>query len=309
MRLALKDVHLAYLAGTPMEVRALSGLSLAIASGERLGIVGPVGAGKSSLLGVLAGLVAPDRGQVLHDGQEVGAGKSAAPGKVGLALQSPERCLFGRTVLEDVAFAPRQAGVTAEEAGRRAGAALAAVGLPAAAFGGRSPFSLSTGEQRRAALAGVLAMEPKALLLDEPTAFLDPASRSDLTGRLLRLNREQGITLVVVSHDMDEIARLAGRVVVIDEGGVAAEGPASDVLGDASLLVRHSLRPPAVTQIALMLAERTGAAPAGLLDEASLADLLFRAAGGAPDGQVPGRDFPSGSDSPAPGHGEPEAPA
>jgi len=267
-----------------MVLKALAGVSLDIEPGERLGIIGPVGAGKSSLLGVLAGLILPDEGSVTHGDLRLSARVRPRSGSVGLAFQAPEKCLFGKNVLEDVAFAPRQAGVASEEAHRLAAAALLATGLSPEKFAPRSPFSLSMGEQRRVALAGVLASQPQALLLDEPTAHLDPLTRRDLTGRLLDLNQEQGTTMVIVSHDMDEILRLAERVVVIDGGRVAADGKAAAILTDVALLERHSLEPPGVVKLSLQISQAVGGTTPVALTEADVLATLMAALppGGAP---------------------------
>lgn len=283
MRLSLRDVSLSYQGGTHLTVQALSGVSLEIDPGERLGVIGPVGAGKSSLLAVLAGLVPPDTGAVVHGNRVLGAKTGPEPGSVGLAFQAPERCLFGKTVLEDVAFAPRHTGSTEAEAQNQARRALIQVGLEPEGFAGRSPFSLSTGEQRRVALAGVLAMEPRALLLDEPTAHLDPVTRRDLTERLLDLNHEAGTTIVIVSHDMDEISRFAQRAVVIDAGRVAADGETAQLLNNAALLERHSLEPPGVVALSLLLSQATGLPAVKVRGEDdAVAALMAALSGGGP---------------------------
>ena len=170
MRLDLNGASLSYDARTPFAVTALSGVSLAIEPGERVGVAGPVGSGKSSLLELLAGVTPPSAGEVLHNDLPPAALRQ---GGVGLCLQEPERCLFERTVRADVAFGPRQRGLGEDEVEERIEKALQQAGLDSAAFGHRNPFHLSAGEQRRVALAGVLALAPEVLILDEPAAGLD----------------------------------------------------------------------------------------------------------------------------------------
>ncbi|MHB8858238.1 MAG: ATP-binding cassette domain-containing protein [Thermoleophilia bacterium] len=276
LRLELDGVSLVYQEGTPFASRALNGISLVVEPGERLGIAGPVGSGKSTLLGVIAGMEAAASGRVLHDGRAVDDRNPPAPGSIGLAFQSPENCLFEKTVYDDVAFSPRRQGLAADEVRRRVEEALAATGLDARSFGPRNPFSLSAGEQRRAALAGVLAVEPRALLLDEPTAYLDPAARRELVARLVDLNRRTGVTMVMVGHDMQELAAFAERLIVIDDGLKAAEGPAEAILTDIGLLDAHSLDPPGTVALCRLLSEATGKEIPAVTGEQEAVELLMR---------------------------------
>ena len=216
LRLRLDGVSQIYQAGTPFAAEALQDVTLTVEPGDRLAIAGPVGSGKSTLLSILSGVEPAAAGRVWHGEKEITRRHPPAPGSIGLAFQSPENCLFEKSVFDDVAFAPRRQGLSDEALRRRVDFALTTVGLEMETFGPRNPFSLSMGEQRRVALAGVLAMKPRALLLDEPTAHLDPATRRELIDRLRRLNEESGVTLVMVGHDMDELARFASRVVIID---------------------------------------------------------------------------------------------
>ncbi|MHB1390375.1 MAG: ATP-binding cassette domain-containing protein [Thermoleophilia bacterium] len=287
MRLRLKDVNLVYQRGTPLAVPALTDVSLQVEPGERLGISGPVGSGKSTLLTVLAGLTAPDSGSVVHDGRVLGKKTRPRPGDLGLAFQSPENCLFGRTVFDDVSFAPGRLGLSPDECRQRVESALEAVGLADESWHERSPFSLSRGEQRRVALAGVLALNPRALLLDEPTTSLDSASRDELMGCLLRLNQEQGTTIVIISHDMDEVAAFCQRLLIIDDGRVARQGAAAEILSDAALLSGFGLEPPGTVRLSLLLAAATGVAIAPALSEADAVGMLLRATGSP--GAEPGR--------------------
>lgn len=277
MRLQLSDVSLRYGAGTPFAVTALSSVTLAIESGELVGVAGPVGSGKSSLLELLAGVTPPSSGEVLHDGLPPA---DHQPGSIGLCLQEPERCLFERTVRADVAFGPRQQGLPADEADRQVDLALERVGLDSATFGPRSPFHLSAGEQRRVALAGVLALGTGALLLDEPAAGLDPAARRELFTWLKDYSREAGVTVVIASHDMDDLAGFAGRLLVLDGGRLEADGPAARLLADETFLAGHGLEPPLTVRLSRLLAEAAGTSVApALSEEEALAALVMVMAG------------------------------
>ena len=231
MRLELRDVRHVYARGTPFEVEALRGVSLVVAPGEVLGIVGGTGSGKSTLVQHMNLLLSPLVGEVLVDGVDATTlGRSELRRRVGLVFQFPESALFAPTVGEDVAFAPRRLGLEDDEVRERVDQSLRALG--AEDLAGRSPFALSGGEKRRVAIAGVLAMGPEVLVLDEPTAGLDPATREELLG-LIRGLREAGISVVLVSHDLDEVAEVADRVCALHEGRVRAMGtPAEVFYGD-----------------------------------------------------------------------------
>jgi energy-coupling factor transport system ATP-binding protein len=278
MHIKLENVSLVYQEGTPFATRALDGISLEVAPGERLGIAGPMGSGKSTLLGVMSGIMKPAAGRVMHDGKPLGKREHPGPGRVGLGLQAPENCLFERTVYDDVAFAPRRMGLAAEAVAARAVNALKLMGLDPRVFGDRNPFSLSAGEQRRVALAGVIASEPQALLLDEPTAYLDPASRRDLIRRLLAINEQKGTTIIVVGHDMDEMSAFARKMAIIDKGRLAVEGDVRSLLTDAGLLSTYHLKEPGTVRLSHLLAEYSGNEVEPVLDEQAAAELLIQAA-------------------------------
>ena len=227
MRLELRNVRHIYSPGTPFEVEALRGVSLAVEPGEVLGILGGTGSGKSTLVQHMNLLLEPASGEVLVDGVDATTlKKSELRRRVGLVFQFPEAALFAPTVWEDVAFAPRRLGLGEAEVEDRVLESLSLVG--ADHLKDRSPFALSGGEQRRVAIAGVLAMGPEILVLDEPTSGLDPASRKGLL-RLIRTLRDTGTSVVLVSHDTDEIAEVADRICILERGEVRAIGSPAEM--------------------------------------------------------------------------------
>jgi energy-coupling factor transport system ATP-binding protein len=248
-----------YQRGTPLETVALEDVSLEIGRGEIVGIIGATGSGKSTLVQHFNGLLRPARGRVYLQDVDIHArevDRRKVRQQVGLLFQYPEHQLFEETVFEDVAFGPRNLGLAGEEVAERVRAALRLVGLDPDRFGPRSPFALSNGEMRRVAIAGVLAMEPRMLVLDEPTAGLDPQSRQELLGHVRRLHEERGLTIVLVTHSMDAVARLCGRLVVMDRGRVVADGPVRAVFSDPARLASLGLGLPQVTLCAQRLRQR-----------------------------------------------------
>jgi energy-coupling factor transport system ATP-binding protein len=277
MLLQLENAGLVYQKGTAFEQYGIKGVSLTIEQGERVGIAGPIGSGKSSLIAVMSGIDSPDEGSLVIDGVDIGNRDTVERGSIGVAFQSPENNLFEKSVFDDVAFAPRSLELEDSEVKRRVEAALMDVGLDPDRFGPRNPFSLSSGEQRRVALAGVLALEPQLLLLDEPTAYLDPHTREDIITRLTRLNREQGTTIVIVGHDMDELAEFAERMVIMDAGSKVVDGSAAELLTQEELLQRHGLEAPGTVKLCRLLSEKLGRPVEPVLDEARAAEILFEA--------------------------------
>ena len=235
---------------------ALRDVSLTVRRGEFLGLAGHTGSGKSTLVQHLNGLIRPQEGSVCALGLDLSSKKGAAAvkAKVGVVFQYPERQLFAETVAQDVAFGPRNLGLPQDEVVRRVATSLARVGLDLAAIGDKSPFELSGGQQRRVAFAGVLAMEPEVLVLDEPMAGLDPAARRDFLGLIDRLHRE-GLTVVMVSHSMDDLANCCDRIVVMNEGAVFAEGTPAQVFAHANELKSIGLGVPAAQRMALSLVQ------------------------------------------------------
>ncbi|MCI6148388.1 MAG: energy-coupling factor transporter ATPase [Collinsella sp.] len=235
---------------------ALRDVSLTVRRGEFLGLAGHTGSGKSTLIQHLNGLIRPQEGSVCALGLDLSSKKGAAAvkAKVGVVFQYPERQLFAETVAQDVAFGPRNLGLPQDEVVRRVATSLARVGLDLAAIGDKSPFELSGGQQRRVAFAGVLAMEPEVLVLDEPMAGLDPAARRDFLELIDRLHRE-GLTVVMVSHSMDDLANCCDRIVVMNEGAVFAEGTPAQVFAHANELKSIGLGVPAAQRMALSLVQ------------------------------------------------------
>ena len=247
MLIRVEDLVHTYAPGSPLEHLALRGVCLEIKPGERVGILGPTGSGKSTLVQHLAGLLEPTAGQVLLDGVAAHARTAAARAlrlRMGLAFQYPEDQIFEQTVYREVAFGPRNLRLAEAEIAARVRWALEMVGLDPATMEGRVPFTLSGGEMRRVALAGILALRPEVLILDEPTAGLDPHGRRELLARVLVWQEQTGMTLILVSHNLDDLARVAQRAVVLAEGRVVADGPFRRVLSDGRLLQAAGLDVP-----------------------------------------------------------------
>lgn len=270
----------------PSSPWALRDVSLTVRRGEFLGLAGHTGSGKSTLVQHLNGLIRPQEGSVRALGLDLSNKKDAAAvkAKVGVVFQYPERQLFAETVAQDVAFGPHNLGLPQDEVDRRVESSLSRVGLDLSTVGDKSPFELSGGQQRRVAFAGVLAMEPEVLVLDEPMAGLDPAARRDFLELIDRLHRD-GLTVVMVSHSMDDLANCCDRIVVMNEGAVFAEGTPEQVFAHADELKSIGLGVPAAQRMALALAEagvplRRG----GLYTVESLADELADLPIGRSDG-------------------------
>lgn len=240
----------------PSSPWALRDVSLTVRRGEFLGLAGHTGSGKSTLVQHLNGLIRPQEGSVCALGLDLSNKKDAVAvkAKVGVVFQYPERQLFAETVAQDVAFGPHNLGLPQDEVDRRVESSLSRAGLDLSAVGDKSPFELSGGQQRRVAFAGVLAMEPEVLVLDEPMAGLDPAARRDFLELIDRLHRD-GLTVVMVSHSMDDLANCCDRIVVMNEGAVFAEGTPAQVFAHADELKSIGLGVPAAQRMALALAK------------------------------------------------------
>lgn len=265
-----------YLKGTPLEAVALQDVTLSVQAGEFVGIIGPTGSGKSTLIQHFNALLRATSGEVRVAGinpAEARADVKTLRQQVGLVFQYPEHQLFEETVYDDVAYGPRNLGLTEDEIRTRVSESLALVGVDPDRFGRRSPFSLSGGEMRRVAIAGVLAMRPKVLVLDEPAAGLDPKGKEEILGQIRTLHQTQGLTVLLVTHNMDEAAQLVKRLVVLARGQIVMDGPVREIFRRAEELAALGLGVPAITDLMLRLrGAGIRAAPDVLtVDEASTA--------------------------------------
>lgn len=256
---------------------ALEDIELVVDDGEFLGVIGHTGSGKSTLVQLMNALLVPTAGRVLVDGMDTCERKLRRKVRttVGLAFQYPETQLFANTVAEDVAFGPLNLDLPDDEVDRRVREALERVGMDYAEVAQRSPFDLSGGQQRRVALAGILAMEPRVLVLDEPAAGMDPATVSEIRAYLRELN-DQGLTIVLVSHSMDDVAELCSHIIVLDHGTLHMQGTPAELFTaqNAAELRRINLGVPRATKFALELAERGLEVPGPILDERQLVEVL-----------------------------------
>ena len=273
MGLIARDIGYTYSPGTDFAQAALSGVSFRVAPGELVLVIGSTGSGKSTLLRLLAGLLEPSSGALSIDGEPLTA--ATARGAVGLVFQDAESQLFAETVLDDVCFGPRNLGVTGPELQDRAETALSAVGLDPSAYEARSPFGLSGGESRRAAIAGVLAMRPRYLLLDEPTAGLDAAGRAAIRDVVRASRKDAGV--VVVSHSAEEFLGDADGLVILADGEVAFGGEARDAIEDPAVFERAGVQPPEVLSVLRSARERGFDLPRFTLDPVVAARALHRA--------------------------------
>lgn len=253
--LEVKNLNYIYSVGTPFEHKALDNISFSVEPGEFIGIIGHTGSGKSTLMQQLNGLLKPTSGQVLLDGVDIWSDKKLtrqARFRVGLVFQYPEYQLFEETVYRDIAFGPKNMGLSEQEIDRRVREAAGFVGLTPEQLD-VSPFDLSGGQKRRVAIAGVIAMEPEVLILDEPTAGLDPVGRSEILGNIEAYRRARNATIMMVSHSMEDVARLTDRLLVMNGSRLAMDGTPAEVFTHAEELVSMGLNIPQVTQVFLHL--------------------------------------------------------
>ena len=253
--LEVRNLDYIYSAGTPFEHKALDNVSFALEPGEFVGIIGHTGSGKSTLMQQMNGLLKPTSGQVLLDGVDIWSDKKLtrqARFRVGLVFQYPEYQLFEETVYRDIAFGPKNMGLEEEEVDRRVREAAGFVGLTEAQLE-VSPFDLSGGQKRRVAIAGVIAMEPEVLILDEPTAGLDPVGRAEILGNIEAYRQAKNATIMMVSHSMEDVARLTDRLLVMNGSRLAMDGTPAEVFSRAQELLAMGLNIPQVTQVFLKL--------------------------------------------------------
>lgn len=258
MSIALEHVNYIYSPGTAYEKRALNDISLEIGQGQFVGIIGHTGSGKSTLIQHLNGLMKATSGDILYDGQSIyaeGYDMRKLRSQVGLVFQYPEHQLFEVDVISDVCFGPKNQGLSEEESEKNAREALELVGFPEKYYK-QSPFELSGGQKRRVAIAGVLAMKPKVLILDEPTAGLDPKGRDEILDQIAKLYKETGMTVVLVSHSMEDVARYVDRIIVMNKGEKMLDSTPKEVFRHYKELEEVGLAAPQVTYVMHDLKDR-----------------------------------------------------
>ncbi len=259
MSIIIEKLNHIYDIGSPFETNALNSVSLQIEKGDFVGLIGHTGSGKSTLIQHMNGLLKPTSGKILINGFDITSSKaklSEIRKKVGLVFQYPEYQLFEETVEKDVAFGPNNLGIEPDEVNRRVKESLEMVGLNYDEIRGKSPFELSGGQKRRVAIAGVIAMKPEVLILDEPTAGLDPKGRDEILEQILALHAKQGITVILVSHSMEDIARYVSKIFVMDGGSLVLAGDPAEVFSHVEKLEVIGLAAPQVTYVAKALAEK-----------------------------------------------------
>lgn len=283
MSIKLSNVYHTYSKGTPFERLALKDVSLNINKGEIVAIIGHTGSGKSTLVQHLNGLLKPDTGRAEIDDVDItakGAQAKNARQQVGMVFQYPEHQLFAETVFEDIAFGPRNKGFAEDEVTRQVKEAMAFVGLDYDTFAQRSPFQLSGGQMRRVAIAGVVAMNPDYLVLDEPSAGLDPRSRNAVFREIMSLHQSRGIAIVLVTHSMEEAVKYADRLLVINNGAVLFDGAPAVIFGEhADELVRVGMDVPQVYKLAALLRAQGLELPEGIKDDTALVKAIRKAKG------------------------------
>ena len=283
MSIKLANVFYTYMTGTPFERQALNDVSVSIEKGEILAIIGHTGSGKSTLVQHLNGLLKPSSGKVTIDDIDIsGRGGEAkkARQQVGMVFQYPEHQIFAETVYEDIAFGPRNRGFSAEEVDKQVHEAMAFVGLDFDTFAKRSPFQLSGGQMRRVAIAGVVAMNPDYLVLDEPSAGLDPRSRNAVFKEILALHKERGIAIVLVTHSMKEAAKYANRMLVINKGKILFDGKPAEIFSQhKDELVAVGMDEPQVYKLSALLRSKGLDIAEGITDSAELVKNIKKAKG------------------------------
>ena len=279
MSIEVRHLTHCYSAGTALKTVALNDVSFTVEDGEFLGIIGHTGSGKSTLVQHLNGLLKPSSGQVLIDGEDLNGehvNRRALRQRIGLVFQYPEYQLFEETVEKDIAFGPHNQGLSPDDIKERVSYALSCVHLDAAKIGQKSPFELSGGQMRRVAIAGVLAMKPLVLILDEPTAGLDPKGRDSILTMLEELHSRDHITILMVSHSMDDMARLASRLLVMAEGKIAAVGSPREIFSRPELMTSIGLDVPDAARLCHALRDKGFDLPADLYQPDELKQHLLR---------------------------------
>ncbi len=279
MPIEVRHLTHTYSAGSAFQATAVHDVSLTIDDGEFVCIVGHTGSGKSTLVQHLNGLLKPTSGQILVDGEDLNdehADRRRIRQKVGLVFQYPEYQLFEETIAKDIAFGPKNQGLSEDEIDQRVRRAMAHVHLDYDKYADRSPFDLSGGQMRRVAIAGVLAMEPRVLILDEPAAGLDPRGRDRILGMLSELHREGGVTIIMVSHSMDDCAQLATRMIVMSKGELVMTDTPRNVFRQADTMRSIGLNVPEAAQLCANLRQAGLPLPEDLYTQEELHDHLLR---------------------------------
>ena len=259
MPIEVRHLTHTYSQGSAFQATAIMDVNLTIQDGEFIGVIGHTGSGKSTLVQHLNGLLTPTSGQVLIDGEDMnqkGVDRRRIRQKVGLVFQDPEYQLFEETIAKDIAFGPKNLGLSPEEVDRRVRRAMEWVHLDYDRYAQRSPFELSGGQMRRVAIAGVLAMESKVLILDEPTAGLDPRGRDRILDMVKQLHAQGGVTVIMVSHSMDDISRLATRLIVMNKGRLVADGTPRELFRQVGMMESVGLGVPQATKLCALLRKR-----------------------------------------------------
>ena len=274
--LEIKNLSHIYNPGTPFSRAALDGVSLSVKKGEFICIIGHTGSGKSTLIQHLNALLKPTSGSVLLDGEDIFADKSKLKSvrqRVGLVFQYPEHQLFEETIYKDVAFGPNNLGLAEEEVDARVREALHLVGLPEEVYE-KSPFELSGGQKRRAAIAGVLAMKPDVLILDEPTAGLDPAGRNAVLSQIAEMHKTVGNTVILISHNMEDVSRLADRIIVMAKGKIFLTGTPEEIFSEPEKLRKVGLAAPSISILMDRLKKEGIDVPSGIFTIEAATNVL-----------------------------------
>lgn len=259
MSIKIENLTHVYMANGPFEKKALDNVNLDIKDGEFIALIGHTGSGKSTLIQHMNGLLEATSGKIIVDGEDItqkGVKLSDVRKKVGLVFQYPEYQLFEETIAKDIAYGPTNLGLDKEEIDKRVRKSMEMVGLDYEVYKDKSPFDLSGGQKRRVAIAGVIAMEPKTLILDEPTAGLDPKGRDDILEQIQLLHSKYNMTIILVSHSMEDVAKIAQRVIVMNKGKVALEGTPAEVFKHVKELEEIGLGVPQVTYLMMKLREK-----------------------------------------------------
>lgn len=283
MSIELKNVSYLYSPGTAYEMRALENINLTIPENQFIGMIGHTGSGKSTLIQLCNGLLKPTAGKVLYNGEDIwseGFSRKNLRSQVGLAFQYPEYQLFETDVLKDVCFGPKNQGMNEREARAQAEKALEQAGVPKELFA-KSPFELSGGQKKRVAIAGVLAMNPRFLILDEPAAGMDPRGRQEIFSQIAALRQARGITIVLVSHSMEDIAQYAQRIVVLNGGRIAFDGAPRQVFSHTKELEKMGLAAPEITYVMQELKKRGLPVDEGAITVEEAKDSILKALGRA----------------------------